>query len=565
MESAAALRTDFETTHVDGRGPMPVATSLHLRLQVTDPEVLAELRRHPEGDERDRYAQAALRLGVLSLRMASGHLDAGAVREAGQKLLSDVRELLTVRATELTSHLSGALAQYFDPKSGALPQRLEGLLQQGGELERFLRQHLGSDESTLARTLASHLGDGSPIFKLLSPTEAGGLRAQVAETIGVALAEQRKLVLREFSLDAKDSALSRLLAEIGASHGQLNRDLKGQVDAVVREFSLDQPNSALSRLVTKVEAAQKTIADQFSADNDLSALNRISRLLQNTSEEIGKNLTLDDERSALSRLRKELVGTIEDMVHRNHEFQTEVRATLAGLQARREEADRSTRHGTTFEAQLGDVLSTEAQRLGDVHRATGNTVGVIKSCKTGDHVTQLGPDSSAPGARIVWEAKEDKKYDLTAALEEIDGARKNRDADVGVFVFSRKTAPNGLQPFSRYGNDIVIVWDADDPASDVYVKAAYSVGRALSIRAREESSHSEEALRSLELATRAVEKQVQHLDQIKTWSETIKGHGEKIADRVGKMKAELVKEVERLDREVGNLKNCPAESAASGR
>jgi hypothetical protein len=323
----------------------------------------------------------------------------------------------------------------------------------------------------------------------------------------------------------------------------------------VREFSLDQPNSALSRLVTKVEAAQKTIADQFSADNDLSALNRLSRLLQNTSDEIGKSLTLDDERSALSRLRKELVGTIEEMVHRNHEFQTDVRATLAGMQARREEADRSTRHGATFEAQLGEVLSIEAQRLGDVHRATGNTVGGIKGCKTGDHVTQLGPDSSAPGARIVWEAKEDKKYDVTAALEEIDAARKNRDAEVGIFVFSRKTAPAELQPFSRYANDIVIVWDADDPTSDVYVKAAYSVARALSIRAREESSHSEEALRSLELATRAVEKQVQHLDQIKTWSETIKGNGEKIADRVGKMKLELAKEVERLDREVGNLKS----------
>jgi gas vesicle protein len=313
--------------------------------------------------------------------------------------------------------------------------------------------------------------------------------------------------------------------------------------------------------VTKVEAAQKRIADQFSADNDLSALNRISRLLQNTSEEIGNNLSLDDDRSALSRLRKELLGTIEGIVRRNHEFQVEVRSTLVGIQARREEAARSTRHGTTFEARLGDLLSSEAQRLGDVHRATGTSVGLIKSCKTGDHVTQLGPDSSAPGARIVWEAKEDKKYDLTQALGEIEAARKNRDAQVGIFVFSKTTSSADLQPFGRYANDIVIVWDADDPTSDVYVKAAYSVGRALSIRSRERVSRSDEALRSLEQATRAVEKQVQHLDQIKTWSETIRGHGEKIADRVGKMKDDLVKEVERLDREVAALKMVPAGSA----
>jgi hypothetical protein len=451
-----------------------------LRLFVEDAEVVAELRRHAEGPARDRYALAALRLGVMSLRLAGGHLDAGLVRDAGRELLSDLRELLAARGGELTNALGGALARYFDPKSGALPQRLEELLQDGGELERFLQDHLGSDESTLARTLSAH-----------------------------------------------------------------------------REFSLDQPNSALSRLVAKVETAQRAIVDQFSADNDASALNRLTRLLQRTGDEIGKNLSLDDERSALSRLRKELLGTIDYMVGRNHEFQVEVRSTLVGLQARREEAARSTRHGTTFEVQLGDLLSAEAQRLGDVQRAAGTSVGIIKGCKIGDHVTQLGPDSSAPGARIVWEAKEDGKYDLTQALEEMETARKNRDAQVGIFVFSKKTAAPDLQPFGRYASDIVIVWDADDPASDVYVKAAYSVGRALSVRSRERASHSEEALRNIEHATRAVEKQVQHLDQIKTWSETIRGHGEKIADRVCRMKDDLVKEVGRLDRDVAALKMLP--------
>jgi hypothetical protein len=429
MEATRTIIAEIDS----GRAPEMESTSAeHLRLCVDDLEVVAELRRHAVGMDRDHYALAALRLGVLSLRLANGHLDAGLVREAGQTLLADLRETLTARAGELTNDLGSALARYFDPTSGAFPQRLESLLKDGGELERLLESHLGTDESMLARTLSAHLGQDSPIFRLLAPGEAGGLKAQVAETLAVALAEQRKLVLREFSLDTKDSALSRLIAEIGSSQGQLTSEVKDQVDAVVREFSLDQPNSALSRLVAKVEAAQKAISDQFSADNDLSALNRLTRLLQNTSDEIGKNLSLDDEGSALSRLRKELLGTIEDMLRRNQEFQTEVRSTLAGLHARREEAARSTRHGTTFEAQLGELLSSESQRLGDVHRATGTSVGVIKSCKMGDHVIQLGPDSSAPGARIVWEAKEDKKYDLTAALEEIEAGRKNRDAQVGI-------------------------------------------------------------------------------------------------------------------------------------
>jgi hypothetical protein len=73
------------------------------------------------------------------------------------------------------------------------------------------------------------------------------------------------------------------------------------------------------------------------------------------------------------------------------------------------------------------------------------------------------------------------------------------------------------------------------------------------VREREESSRSTASARNVEKATRAVERQLQHLDQIKTWSETIRGHGEKIAERTGKMRMELVREIEMLDRELEAL------------
>lgn len=222
------------------------------------------------------------------------------------------------------------------------------------------------------------------------------------------------------------------------------------------------------------------------------------------------------------------------------------------LQARREEAARSTRHGDTFQGQLGELLSAEAQRLGDVYEAVGATTGAIKNCKTGDFVTALGPESSAVGARLAWEAKEDKSYDLRYALTEIEQARKNRQAQIGIFVFSKTTAPADLQPFGRYGNDIVVVWDAEDATTDLYVKVAYSVGRALAIRVRDDSAQTQ--VQEVELATRNIEKQLQYLDEFKTWGETVKGHGEKISDRAVRMAAELTKEIKRLDRQVEALK-----------
>lgn len=504
MEQAArAMGAVQPLEAVRGRPPAPVV----LTLEITDPEVLAELRRHPEGDARERHALAALRVGVLALRAASGQIDAASIREAGMTLVGEVRELLSARATEMTERVGATLTQYLDPQSGVLPQRLQALLREDGELERLLRAHVGGDDSLLARSLAVHLGEGSPIFKLLSPHDANGLRAQLARTIEDALAEQRRLILREFSLDQKDSALSRL----------------------AREFSLDDEGSALSRL---------------------------SRLLSATSEQIGKNLTLDDDASALARLKRELLSTIDQLAKDNVEFQTQVREALARLDTRKKHEARTTMHGVAFEERLGALLADEAQRLGDLFEATGEVTGAIKQCKKGDYVVELGTESVAAHARIVWEAKEKQAYALRAALEEIDEARRNRQAQVGVFVYSRKTAPEGLESLQRHGNDVVVVWDAEDPASELVVRAAYSLARALAVRERRSDRESQAAIAEIERAARAVERQIGYLDEVRKWAETVKGHGEKIADRSSKMADELRRDVERLDAQVAAMRTA---------
>jgi len=70
-----------------------------------------------------------------------------------------------------------------------------------------------------------------------------------------------------------------------------------------------------------------------------------------------------------------------------------------------------------------------------------------------------------------------------------------------------------------------------------------SVARALVIRENHESVETEHAISAIEVATRTIEKQLDHLDQIKTWAETVKNNGEKIADRAGRMRGDLAKEI----------------------
>jgi hypothetical protein len=501
----AAFSLELVAPREAGRGRR-ASGPVRLTLDVTDAEVLAELRRH-EGEDRDRFAMAALRVGVLALRAASGQIDVGSVREAGNALVSEVRELLSARATEMTERLSSTLTQYLDPQSGVLPQRLQALMRKDGELDQLLRAHVGADDSLLARSLSSHLGEGSPIFKLLSPTDANGLLVQLTKTLEEALVDQRKHILREFSLDQEGSALSRLVGE-------------------------------------------------FSLDDDKSAFSRLSRMLSATSEQIGKNLTLDDDASPLSRLKRELLGTIEQLAKSNVEFQSQVREALAKLDTRKREGARTTRHGVEFEERLGALLGEEAQRLGDLHEATGETTGAIKLCKKGDHVIELGADSAAANARIVWEAKEKQAYSLRAALAEIDEARRNRQAQVGVFVFSRTTAPEGLESLQRHGSDVVVVWDADDSASDLVVRAAYSLARALAVRERRTDLESQEVITEIERAARGIERQIGHLDEVRRWAETVRGHGEKIVDRTSRMAEDLRRDVELLDAQVASMRTA---------
>jgi hypothetical protein len=206
--------------------------------------------------------------------------------------------------------------------------------------------------------------------------------------------------------------------------------------------------------------------------------------VEQTQRQISSEFSLDEEGSALARMRRDLLEVLNQQQQANNQFQREVVEALAVVTARRQEADRSTRHGDTFESAAFSLILARSQRAGDIATCTRSTTGLIKNCKVGDSVVELGPDHAAAGARVVIEAKENASSTLAGALVEMEIARKNRGAAVGLFIFSSRTAPQGLEPLARYGNDVVIVWDAEKPATDVVLIAGLEVTRALCARAK---------------------------------------------------------------------------------
>ena len=550
-----AIETDMPQ-HID------VPRLIHLELDVRDPETILELSRHVDCDARTSYALAALRLGALALRQASGVIDSGIVRREGEMLVSNVRDLLTERSNQMLTGLTSALKQYFDPTDGQLPQRLERLLKRDGELESLLGRHLNGDGSTLARTLATHVGEQSPLLRMLSPKQSEGILKALTDVLTQSLQQQRDHVIGQFSLDKPESALSRLITRITDANGRFRSDLATDLTKVCAEFSLDNEDGALARLVRQVERAQRSIVEQFSMDNEDSALSKMSKLLESTHSSIKSSLTLDDDKSPLSRLRQELVNVLSAQNTANQVFQTEVRSALESMKARREEADRSTRHGGEFQDAVGAVVQADAQRFGDVFTDVGDTSGSKSRCKVGDHVIALSPECAAPGARIVCEAKADRSYDLNAALAEMQTARENRDAQIGIFVFSATTAPAGLEPLKRYGSDIVVVWNQDDPTTDILLKCALSIARALAVREARASAEAEANFDEIDAAVSKIGHNAVALNEVTTWANTVQSSGKKIADRVEKVRDDLEKQIELLQDHLGRLKATMQPSTA---
>jgi len=568
MEEAARMtRTDTDHAPADAaesdfpRDARPLPLMLPLDLQVRDPGTISDLVQFERGEPREQFALKALQIGVLALRQARGALDADAVRQESERLLTRLHGRLEHHAELVNERLTGVLREYFDPGSGRFQERLDRLVCRDGELESLLQKHVGREDSELQKTLADQLGGDSPLMKLLSPEDSNGFVSALQDTLEIQLRHQRDAVLREFSLDNREGALTRFIAELKERQAEVSDKLEQRLDDVVREFSLDEEDSALSRLVRNVDSAQRTITREFSLDEENSGLSRLKHLLEQTNSAIHQQLSLDDDKSPLARLKRELLKLLGDQHETNRKFQEEVRVVLETMKARRHEADRSTQHGLKFEDAVMEFVHSEAVRAGDVAEATGNSTGRIRNSKVGDCVMILGPESAARDVRIVVEAKEDKSCSPAKAREEIEVARKNRAAQVGVFVFSTRTAPDGIEPLTRYGNDILVTWDPEDAAFDIYLRAAISLARALCVRDVRLNDSTTADFAEIDRAILEIEKRAGSLGDIETWTRTIHGNAEKVLKRVESGRKSFLKQLEVLRERTAELRELLGDEA----
>lgn len=500
---------------------------LYVNLLVADAEVVEALTEHAEGRARTLFAQTALKVGVLALRAARGTVDGTVVRNESERLLALLGERLDRHRGLVDSELSRTLATYFDPRSGQFNDRVARLVAEDGELASVIQRKVAEMRRGLDDVLAAHLGERSPLLALLAPGEGNQLVASMRSTLERSLQAQSDAVLAQFSLDNEQGALRRLLGELATTHGDLQKVVTDKVDSVVGEFSLDRKDSALSRLVEQVKDAQQKISSEFSLDNRASGLSRLTRMV--------------DDHHASQRRQAD-------------EFQQRVMEILQRIDVRKAEQARSTVHGRVFEDAVGEAVRRIVQPAGDVFESVANTTGNIPRCKKGDFVVTLSDDSAAAGARIVVEAKEDASYRLAPSLAEAGDACSNRGAGICVFVHSRRTAPADVPPFGRYGQVLVVQWDADDESTDVVLTAALATARALSVAQARKTSTETASLQAIDQAIAAITKQIEGFDEIRAGANGINSTALKIENRARIMAEQITRHTESLAEQVNAMR-----------
>ena len=504
---------------------------LEMALHITDSEVIEVFDALPEGRNRHDFAMTCLKIGVLALKQAEGQIDVNVVRNEGEKLLSEMKAKFDAHQNEVSTKVSSTLREYFDPNSGRFNERVDRLLEDGGDLDRVMREQIGSKDSVIAQTLSSFLGESSPILKMLSPSEAEGVIQSLNRHMTEVLEQSQTKILQQFTLDDESSALAKLVSQLKESN-QTNQDgLVNTMNTAMSELSLDKKDSALSRLVKQVQATQKAISSEF---------------------------TLDSDSSALARMKNEMVGLIEKQMEDSRKFQSDILEQVTSLKTRKEEAKKTTLHGNEFESDLYELINDLHKDTSDVVIESGKYQGLIRNCKKGDIVIELGPEHVAAGSKIVIEAKGNKSYTLKMALMELDEARKNRGADVGVFVFSKGLMPDGINGIKRFGSDVICEWDAADPATDLVPRIAVSLASALLVKSKKENDSVDINLKQFEMAVRRIEQNASGLLDVKKLAETIKNNGQKIIKSSESISASLLEDVEYLDDVLSSLTSVKA-------
>lgn len=469
---------------------------------------------------RDQLAHDAWAIGLRALSNAHQAAQESKLKDVGTALLGDIDRQLKLYVDQQQQTIGAVLTRFFDPKDGQVSQRLSAFVDDQGVLAQQLQKFLGPQGSVLAETLAKQVGETSPLFRKLSPTDSTGLVKVLEAQLRAVMGEGHAELVRALDPLAEDGAVARFLKSLREELKGADEDRQRQLSAALAALDANDEQSLLSRLVRETERSRRAVLSAVNPEDPASPMAMLKASLS--------KLLLEQSASQLALVKRQ--------EERQVQFEKEVREALVRIETKRTQDVKTTRGGLVFEDAVLAFVRSATQGAPCVFDATGATAGMGRS-KKGDAVVRFTQESAFAGAGVVFEAKRDASYSVQNALDELDAARKNRDAAAGVFVMARSHASDVFPRFARYGNNVLVVWDDQDPSTDAYLHAAVLLGVGLITRTKTIGDEGDiAALRDIE---KRIEDELARLEKMEKHSENIRKNVDGISDEIRKAQKKL--------------------------
>ncbi|RYZ43914.1 MAG: hypothetical protein EOO71_01340 [Myxococcaceae bacterium] len=493
-------------------------------------ELTAEVRdRRPDSltlfgelneEQREQLVLDAWSIGLRALHNAHAAAQESKLKDVGQALVSDIDRQLRGHVEQQQATMSAVLARFFDPNDGQVTQRLAAFVDDQGVLARLLEKYLGPRNSVLTESLARQVGETSPLFKKLSPTESDGLVKVLEGQLRVVMNQGHAELVRALDPLAEDGAVARFLRSLREELKGADEDRQRQLSAALAALDANDEGSLLSRLVRETHRAREEVLSAVNPDAPSSPMSLMKSSLV---------LLLQEQATTQTELAKR-----QDA--RQTLFEKEVREAIIRIETKRNHDQKGTRGGLHFEDAVTSFVRAATQSALCVFDVTGATSGIGR-CKKGDAILRFTDESAFAGASVVFEAKRDATYTVQKAIDELDAARKNRSAVAGVFVMARSHASEIFPRFARYGSNVIVTWDDQDPTTDAYLHAAVLLGMALVTRSRTtgDAGHIA-ALRDVEAR---IEAELSRLEKMEKHSDAIRKNVDGISDEIRKAQKAL--------------------------
>jgi len=246
-----------------------------------------------------------------------------------------------------------------------------------------------------------------------------------------------------------------------------------------------------------------------------------------------------------------------------HQFAVEMESGFAAIQerlaaleaaqaARAGERARSAAKGADFEDLLETLLGHLARGAGDLLERCGTEAGDAGRSKKGDFVLTLNP-AQTPGCelRVVVEAK-NRGVSGREIRDELRAAKANRDAAVGLVVFTPEHAPAGIAPFDVRAGDVYAVLDPADP-DPATLQAAVRLARLLAFASLRESE-AELDLMAITESLRTIREALEVIRSLKVQLTNIGTTSAGVANSLDKLRAVVVASLDQADRAMASAR-----------